>query len=197
MWVSRIRRTIMRIAVTTVVLAAAVLYLPANPAAAATYDFVQTGSNIPSFEVTGTISNLPDIVSSTSQPNFGPLASLTITFVDAPTDLDLVTTLADFTAENPNYYDFPMWSISGTSIFFESELEDYEFETSDGTFTIRTDEPACFYAPCIVSGQWDPVPEPVPEPASALLLISALIGFAVMTKRRPMTWATGTPAAST
>ncbi|MGH7048359.1 MAG: PEP-CTERM sorting domain-containing protein [Stellaceae bacterium] len=161
------------------------------PALATTFVFDQTGSTVPGFVVSATISvggTLADLPSISNQNNpgpydFSPLSALDITLPTLGGDY----TLADFTPRG-SVLDYPQWSISRSEISFIDQLDNNEFNIAFGPASTilfesdaPTEPPEChFTGRCIASGNWDPVP----EPASSLLLLASLIGGALSLRRR-------------
>jgi hypothetical protein len=176
-------------------LAAGLWCSAAVSASATTFAFDQSGSTVPGFTVNasisidGTLADLPTIsnVGNPGPYNFSPLSAFDFT---TPSSLEGHYTLADFTM--PIYVmAYPRWSISATGIsyFNITDTSDFiisgfgaastiEFE-SDGA-TIPAD--CHFTGRCIASGSWDPVV--APEPASAVLLLSGLLGGALPLRKR-------------
>ncbi|HTV44458.1 MAG TPA: hypothetical protein VMF05_04000 [Stellaceae bacterium] len=156
------------------------------PASATTFVFNQTGSTVPGFVVSasisvdGTLADLPSIsnLANSGPYDFSPLSALDIILPTLGGDY----TLADFTSRGA-VLDYPQWSISPSAINFVDQFDANEFNIAFGatsTILFESDAPTepreCHTTGrCIASGTWDPVS----EPSSSLLLLAGLIGSAL------------------
>ena len=165
-------------------------------ASATTFVFDQTGSTVPGFVVSasisidGTLADLPTISNSFNPGPYdlSPLSSFS--FV-TPSSLEGHFTLADIIAPIPYPAGFPRWSISPTEISFFNMTDTSDFFIkgfgSVSTIEFESDGPTipadCMLTGhCIATGSWDPVA--APEPASAVLLLAGLLGGALPLRKR-------------
>lgn len=177
----------------SVLSAAAVLYLQPSPTRATTFTFVQTQSNVAGYEVdasisiNGTLADLPTIcnLSRCENPqltgpyNFSPMLAFTLTSSEPP-PLQPIS-LDDFTEACLNvmtckFVGFPDWGVSPQSIFFvdgidQNEIKITGFGQTSSIAVLSDFSGPCPGGGCVVFGYW----EPVPEPASAPLLLSGMI----------------------
>ena len=175
----------------------------AAPASGTTFLFEQTMSSVPGFFVSSAITidgGFADLPTVSNFNNPGPYP-----FGDGFALKDFVIvltsggggrgyTLADFTAQclaqpcsggGPPF--FPQWHISPTRIDFVDKIDQSDFIINGfgalSTIGFDTDAPVfpCNETGrCIATGIW----APIPEPASVMLLIAALIGTALGLRKR-------------
>lgn len=177
-----------------VALAAGLWCSAAVSASATIFVFDQTGTTVPGFvvdasiSIDGTLADLPTI-SNSFNPGPYDLSPLSAFSFVTSSSFEGHFTLADIIAPMPYPTGFPRWSISPAEISFfnTTDTSDFmitgfglgstiEFE-SDGS----TIPAACHFThQCIATGNWDPVA----EPASAVLLLSGLLGGALPLRKR-------------
>jgi hypothetical protein len=163
------------------------LVLPVS-AWATLFVFEQESASLPGLSVSASItinggfSDLPTVNSHSSPIDFGNL--LALSFV-APGAIAGTYSLSDFVAPPP-FHNFPLWSINPTRIDFVDALDSNDFHMMGfgaiSQITLNTDGPFLCHrtGACVVTGIW----EPAPEPASLALFATGLAAIALVHRRK-------------